>query len=271
MHVTLQEWALMVVAFLPRLVSALVIFAAGWYLGIWLGKLVDRLLQRQKVDQEIILLLRRATQWGVFLLLTIVALQQVGFNMTAFLAGLGALGIALGFAVQDVTQNLMAGVLLLLQQPFDLGDTIQVGEYIGTVLDINLRATEIRTWDGRRVYLPNAQVYTSPIVNYTRSEARRIEITLGVAYDTDLARAQEVALEAVRALPGVKEEPAPSVVFHTFGESSIDFTVYYWIDPQRTDYFAAQTAGIHALHHAFQEAGIDIPFPIRTVYLQKEN
>ena len=271
MHTSLQEWALMALAFLPRLISALVIFAAGWYLGVWLGKLVDRLLQRRKVDREIALLLRRATQWGVFLLLTIVALQQVGFDMTAFLAGLGAAGIALGFAVQDVTQNLMAGILLLLQQPFDIGDAVQVGDYAGTVLDINLRATEIRTWDGRRVYLPNAQVYTSPIVNYSRSEARRIGITLGVAYDTDLARAQAVALQAVHALPGVKEEPAPTVVFHTFGESSIDFTVYYWIDPQSTDFFAAQTAGVQALHRAFQEAGIEIPFPVRTVYLQQEN
>jgi len=269
MEISLQEWAMLVAAFVPKLLSALVIFGVGWYLAVWLGKLVERLLQRRKVDREIALLLRRATQWGVFAASTLMALDQVGFDITTFLAGLGALGFALGFAVQDITQNLMAGVLLLLQQPFDIGDAIQVGDYAGVVLDINLRATEMRTWDGRRVYVPNAQVYTSAIVNYSRSEARRIGITLGVAYDTDLPHAQQVALEAVRRLPGVKEDPAPTVVFHTFGESSVDFTVYYWINPRETDYFAAQTAGVQALHRAFQEAGIDIPFPIRTVYLQK--
>ncbi len=270
MEASFQTWLVSVVNFLPRLITALVIFVGGLFLSGWLAKALGGLLRRRKTDPEVTLLLQQISRWGTIGLAITVALQQIGFDMTAFLTGLGVLGFTVGFAIQDVSKNFVAGILLLLQQPFDVGDAIEVGDYAGVVLDINLRATEMRTWDGRRVYIPNADVYTSAIVNYTRTDARRIDLTVGVAYDTDLAQAHEVALQAVRRLPGVKEDPAPTVVFHTFGESSIDFTLYFWIDTQQQGVWEAKTAAVQAIHRAFQEQGIEIPFPIRTVYLQKE-
>ncbi|HEY57707.1 MAG TPA: mechanosensitive ion channel [Anaerolineae bacterium] len=267
--ITFQEWLLVAASFLPRLIMALVLFVAGLVVSGWLGKALGVLLRRRKTDPEVILLLQQLTRWGLMALFTVVALQQVGFDMTAFLTGLGVLGFTVGFAIQDVSKNFVAGVLLLLQQPFDIGDAIQVGDYAGVVLNINLRATEMRTWDGRRVYIPNADVYTQAIINYTRTQARRIEITVGVAYDTDLTQAREAALEAVRSVPGVQEDPAPTVVFHTFGESSIDFTVYFWIDPKETGLWEAKSAAVQVVHRVFQEKGIEIPFPIRTVYLHQ--
>lgn len=265
-----QEWFLIAMNFLPRLVVALVIFVAGLAVASWLGKALGVVLRRRKTDPEVALLLQQLTRWGLIGFFTVMALQQVGFDMTAFLTGLGVLGFTVGFAIQDVSKNFVAGILLLLQQPFDIGDAIQVGDYAGVVLDVNLRATEMRTWDGRRVYIPNADVYTQAITNYSRAQTRRIELTVGVAYDTDLNVAREAALEAVRAVPGVLEDPAPTVVFHTFGGSSIDFTVYFWINPQETDLFGAKSAAVQAIHRVFQEKGIEIPFPIRTVYLQQQ-
>ena len=269
MSASFQEWLLLAASFLPRLIVALVIFVAGLAVSGWLAKVLGALLRRRDTDQEVTLLLQQLTRWGLIAFFTVMALQQVGFDMTAFLTGLGVLGFTVGFAIQDVSKNFVAGILLLLQQPFDIGDAIQVGDYAGVVLDISLRATEMRTWDGRRVYIPNADVYTSAIVNYTRAQARRIEITVGVAYDTDLTQAREAALEAVRSVPGVKDDPAPTVVFHTFGESSIDFTVYFWIDPKETGLWEAKSAAVEAIQRVFQEKGIDIPFPIRTVYLHQ--
>ncbi len=271
MDLPFQTWLVSALNFLPRLVTALVIFVGGLFLSGWLTKMLGGVLRRRNTDPEVALLIQQITRWGLIGLAITVALQQVGFDMTAFLTGLGVLGFTVGFAIQDVSKNFIAGILLLLQQPFDVGDAIQVGDYAGIVLDVNLRATEMRTWDGRRVYIPNADVYTSAIVNYTRTDARRIDLTVGVAYDTDLAQAQEVALQAVRSIAGVKDDPEPTVVFHTFGESSVDFTVYFWIDTQETGLWEAKTAAVKAIHRAFQEHGIDIPFPIRTVYLQRED
>lgn len=262
-----QMWLEQGVQWLGRLLSGLVIFVLGLVLAGWLSKLLDRWLQRRRTDAEVSLLLTRGTRWTVVIVFTVMALQQVGFQVTAFLAGLGVLGFTVGFAIQDVSKNLVAGVLLLLQQPFEIGDAIEVAGYAGTVQDVTLRATELRTWDGRLVYIPNAEVYTNPIVNYTRTPSRRIDLTVGVAYGTNLERVRQVALEALREVPGLCDNPAPQVVFHTFGESSVDCTLYFWFDVQQATFFEAQSAAVEAIHRRFAEAGIEIPYPIRTVYL----
>jgi len=268
-----EQWnALMVAAvkFLPKAVAAMVIVVLSLWLAAWLAKLVRRLLVGRKVDPELALLLSHLTRWGVIGLGLITALQQVGFNVTAFLTGLGVLGFTVGFAIQDVSKNLVAGILLLLQQPFDMGDIIEVSGYLGQVEEITLRATALRTFDGRLVYIPNADVYTSAIVNFSRTDKRRVEVDVGVAYDTDLAKAKAVALDAVKALEGVQAEPAPSAIFHTFNDASVDMTVYFWIDIASADWLKAKDAAVQAIHTAFAQEGIEIPYPIQTVLLHQE-
>ncbi len=263
-----QEWVSQGVQWFINVVSGLVVLVIGLVLAGWFSRWIGQVLKRRETDPEVALLLTRLTRWGTITLFTVMGLQQAGFEVSAFLAGLGVIGFTIGFAIQDVSKNLVAGVLLLLQQPFDIGDAIEVAGYAGSVLDITLRATELKTWDGRRVYIPNADVYTSPIVNYSRTNMRRVEVAVGVAYDSDLEAVRRVALEAVREVPGVCEEPAPEVAFHTFGASSVDCTVYFWIDTTQTDPRAAKDAAVVAIHRRFAQAGIEIPYPVRTVYLQ---
>lgn len=265
-----QYWLERAMAFLPKLIASLVVFVLGLAAAAWLAPLTRRALERRKVDHALVLLFEQIVRWSVVTLTIVVALQQVGFDVTAFLTGLGVLGFTVGFAIQDVSKNFVAGVLLLLQRPFDLGDAIEVAGYAGVVEGVTLRATEIRTWDGRLVYLPNAEVYTNPIVNYTRAARRRVEVTVGVAYGTDLEQARRAALEAVVQVPGVLTEPAPEVAFHTFGASSVDCTVYFWIDTEQTNPRAAKDQAVVALHRVFAERGIEIPYPIQTVYLHRE-
>jgi small-conductance mechanosensitive channel len=160
-----------------------------------------------------------------------------------------------------VAKNFVAGILLLVQQPFDIGEVIETSEYAGTVLDISLRATEMRTFDGRYVFIPNADVFVNPLINYSRAPRRRINLQVGVATDADLEQVSRVALEAVRSLPAVLEDPPPQVVFSEFGASSMDFTLYYWIDTEQAGTYEATDAGVKALYSAFAREGIECPYP----------
>jgi small conductance mechanosensitive channel len=265
--ITLQQLLANFLAFLPRMVIALLIFVCSLYAAGLLSKIVRRTMEKRKTDNEIMLLIVKITRWSVLILGTVAALQQVGFNLTAFLAGLGILGFTIGFALQDVSKNFVAGLLLLLEQPFDIGDTIEVSDYIGTVATVELRATEIYTFDGQNVLIPNADVFTNPIKNYSRYSKRRFDLSLGVAYDADLELARATILEVLATLPGLLSDPAPWVVYHKFGESSIDLTAYYWVDLSIGDYNAAIDTPITGITAAFAEKGIEIPYPTRSVIL----
>lgn len=259
-----------VVASLPNVFTAILILVASLYLARLLSNLLTRVLKRQEADREVTLLLAQLTRWSVIAIGIITALQRF-FDVTAFLAGLGILGFTVGFALQNIMQNFVAGVILLIQQPFDVDDAIEVDGIGGTVLTINLRTTEMRTWDGRIVIVPNANILSNPITNYTRADRRRIELPVGVSYGSDPAIARQVVMEAIKGVPGFVSEPAPVVVFHTFAGSSIDMTAYFWIDTAKTNPFAAQDAALEFVKAALEKNGIEIPFPITTVYMQSES
>lgn len=268
---TLEQLLQNAILFLPRLIFGLVIFAIGLYVAGLARKVVRAYSAKRNLDSELTMLFGRLAYWGVAVLATVLALEQVNFNVVAFVAGLGVVGFTIGFALQDIAKNLVAGMLLLLQQPFAIGELIEVNGYSGRVEDISLRATQLRTFDGLLVYIPNADVYTSPLTNLSRAPKRRIELKVGVAYDTDLEAATEVILAAIVGVPGViADDPAPQVVFKTFGDSAIELSLYYWFDTAASGYFAAQDGGVKAITRAFRAAGIVIPFPIRTVVMAQE-
>ena len=250
--------------FLPRMLAAMVLFVITLYLAAWISKLIKRILEKRRTDPGITLLVYHVTRWTIVILGTISALRQVNFEVTAFLAGLGILGFTVGFALQDISQNVIAGFLLLIQKPFELGDLIQIDEFTGTVQSVDLRSTELRTRDGHNVLIPNAYVFTKPITNYSRQATWRISLPIGVAYNSDLELVQRVTLQAVQVLPDVLDDPAPMLFFHTFNDFSIDFTLYYWIDGRITSPFTSTHPAIIAIQKAYAQAGIEIPYPIQT-------
>jgi small-conductance mechanosensitive channel len=264
-----QDWLADFIRFIPRLMFSLVLFALTLALAGVLSRIVRQALTRRQADPELTLLVGQMTRWGVVTLGVIVALQQVNFDVAAFLTGVGIVGFTIGFAIQDVSKNFVAGVLLLLQQPFDMGDAVEVGDFAGTVETVTLRATELRTFDGRHVLIPNADVFTSPIVNYSRTNRRRVELAAGVAYDSDLELVRQTASEAIAGISGVLKKPAPNVVFDNLGPSTVDLTIYYWISTRQTNPFAAKDAGVKAIKTAFEGAGIDMPYPTQTVYVRQ--
>jgi small conductance mechanosensitive channel len=257
--------------FIPNLIVALIIFLLTLYTGSLAARIVKRALGKRQTDPELSMLLSRLARWTIIVLGTIWALERVNFNVTGFVAGLGIAGFTIGFALKDVAENFVAGILLLLQQPFDIGDAIEVAGYGGTVTDIQIRATTMRTWDGLLVVIPNAQVYTNAITNFSKVEQRRIGLNIGVGYETDLQKAQDTMIQVVTDLPGViKDDPAPTVVFQEFADSSINAMLYFWFDTKEVGYFPTLDGAIKGIKVAFEKEGINIPFPIRTVYVQQQ-
>jgi small-conductance mechanosensitive channel len=254
---------------LPSLIAALVVFVVGLYLASIVRRVVRKSLERRTKNPQPIILVSQLVYWLVVILVAAISLQMVGFNLTAFLAGLGIAGITIGFALQDVTKNFIAGLLMLIQQPFDVGETIEVGGYTGTVLAIDLRATQLRTSDGRLVLIPNGEVFVSPITNFSQAKSRRIEISTGVAYESQPETVRQTALQAIEAIPGLISDPPPVVRFTNFGSSTFDLTIHYWIDTSQTGVAAAKDAGLEAVKAAFEETRIDMPYPVQTVYLKQ--
>ncbi len=259
--------------FLPGLITAVVVFIVFLFLSAWLAKAVEVAAEQRRAEPELVILLKRLTRWGTFILGVILALDQVNFDITSLVAGLGIAGFTIGFALQDVAKNFVAGVLLLLQQPFEIDDMIEVGDFKGNVLNITLRATELRAIDGRQVYIPNGDVFVSPIINYTQSQRRRIEISTGVAYESDLDHVIRVAQAAIEGLPGLLEEPTPKIIFTAFGASAVDLTILYWVDTEEGSEFKveveyARDAGIKAIKRAFEAEKIEMPYPTMAILTQ---
>jgi small-conductance mechanosensitive channel len=180
------------------------------------------------------------------------------------LLGLGS--VAFGFAFQDIFKNFLAGVLLLLNEPFRLGDQVIVDDFEGTIEDITIRSTQIKTYQGERIVIPNSIVFTSPVQVLTAMPHRRTDLALGVDYSTDLPTAIQILLKTVSIIPGVLTAPEPEVDAVAFGESSIDLMVRFWTLPQIVQVRQTRSRVIVAIKQACDRAGISIPFPIRTIY-----
>lgn len=181
------------------------------------------------------------------------------------LGGLGIISIAVGIAFQDVLGNLFAGVLILVREPFSERDQIAVGDVRGTVERVTLRETVVKTFDGRRVLIPNSTVHGGVLTVQTGYGAVRTSLMVGVAYDTDLALARRVAVEAMNGQPGVLDDPSPQALVKELGASTIDIELRFWSGARQLETREAQDAVIEAVVTAFAEAGVDMPAEVRVL------
>lgn len=231
------------VAAVPNILTALFIFLLSLYLARLLGNLLRRVLLKRNTASSVTHLLADILGWTVIVFGAITALQRF-FNVTAFLTGLGIIGFTVGFALQNVLQNFVSGIILLAQQPFHVGDEIQVLNFEGLVLQINIRTTEMQATDGRIVILPNAEVISHPIVNYTRANRRRVDLSLQVSAQTDPELVRSLILNEVREMPGFVHSPSPTVLFQNLEQDSIALQIFFWVD---TSLISTSTAKDHAL------------------------
>lgn len=265
----LETLLVQAVEFLPKLIAGLITFFLSVLAAPPLARWVRRALVRRLKDEEIVCLLGRLTHWSVVIVGTLVALDQVNFDVTGFLAGLGVVGITLGFALQDIARNFVAGILILMRQPFEIGDAVQVGGYTGKVREVTTRDTVIETWDGELAIIANTQVFEDPILNFTRLPQRRRSINIGLGYDQDVGRAMQVFSEAVRDVEGVLDEPEPHVLAEELGDFALTLVVRFWVDQTVSSLLGVQSDVVVAINAAAERAGIALPYPIQTVRLEQ--
>lgn len=257
------------VAAIPALVVAVIVFAGFVLLAFIVKGGVARLTEaRLHAHRNAGVAVGRLAQGFVIFLGLLVALSVA---MPTFKPGdvvqvLGIGSVAIGFAFRDILQNFLAGILLLVTQPFRIGDQIVANGYEGTVEEIQARATFIRTYDGRRVVVPNAELFTDTVVVNTAFEHRRLEYDVGIGYGDDIERARTLILEAVRGTEGVLAEPAPDVLLMDFAPSSVSLRVRWWIaPPQRADALDARDKVLTAVKNQLTSHGIDLPFPTQQI------
>lgn len=227
-------------------------------------RVTDMAIKNQSLRSLLIQLSYVATWVAGVLICSVIAFPDLRLGDIIGLLGLGS--VAIGFAFQDIFKNFLAGILLLLQEPFRLGDQIIVDGYEGTVEEISIRSTQIRTYQGELIVVPNSIVFTSTVQVLTNLPRRRTDLAIGVDYNTPLSHAVEVLYKAISGVDGVLTEPNPEVDIVGFGDSSIDLKVRYWTVPHRAEVRRIQTRVMLALKNACDGAEINIPYPIRTVY-----
>ena len=248
----------------PNLLTALAIFIISLYLARLISNVLRRVLRRQKAPEGVTHLLAELILWTIITLGAITAIQRF-FNVTAFLAGLGIIGFTVGFALQDVMKNLVSGIILLIQQPFHVGEVIGAAGFDGTVQQIDLRTTQMETTDGRIVTLPNANILTNPIINYTRARRLRVDLSLSLPHTTDPLTTQQLVLEAIQGVPGFVSEPAPVVVFNSLTSSAMELIINFWIDTTQNKTVNAKDTALLKIISEFGKQGIEIPHPVQRV------
>jgi len=226
---------------------------------------VARGLNRERVDFAVQRLVSNLLRVGLVTGAILLALSVAGVQVGAALAAIGLVGLALAFALQNILENSVAGMLILIRKPFGRGDQIETNGYAGTVEDVDLRVTRLRVFDGELVVVPNSDVFTHPIVNLTKLGPRRTRVVVGIDYRDDQDAAFEVLRAAVAAAPGVLANPAPEVFALEFGDSSVDFEVPYWSAPDMRSVRAARDEVVRGCKRAVEAAGMTIPWPMRTL------
>lgn len=255
-RLTLQDWLIAGGIVIASIVVARV-----------LSSLLRRLLAATPASENGAHLIARFVAYVTVIVGFVYALNTVNVPIGPLLGALGVAGLALAFALQDLAENLIAGVSMQVRQPIKRGDEILTNELEGTVVDITLRTVIIDTFDGERVHIPNSMVWKNSILAATRRNTRRTTLMVGVAYDTDLDRAKEVLEEAVKDTEGVLDHPAPLALVTEFGDSSINFAVRYWHRPRMANLWRVRDEVARQIKRSLDQAGIEIPFPQRVVHL----
>ena len=253
---------------LPYLVVASVVYALFYVAAKNVRRLVSRLSDRRRKHRNVGLVLGRLAEGALLLLGVLVALVIAlpSFKPAQLIQLLGISSVAVGFAFRDILQNFLAGILILLTEPFRLGDQITVGGFEGTVEAIETRATLLRTYDGRRVVIPNATLFTDSVTVNTAFDKRRLEYDVGIGYGDDLETARALIVETLGELEGVLKDPPPEALVVDLAASSVTVRARWWIaPPRRAEALASTDRVLTALKATLTAHGIDLPFPTRQI------
>jgi len=247
---------------LQRIILVVLIAAAGFILLKILSSLIER-MTRKVLSQQYNMLVRKAIQYTGAVILLFIVLSLLGVNINALLGAAGIVGIAVGFASQTSMSNLISGLFLISEKPFEIGDVIKVGEHTGVILSIDLLSLKIKTFDNQYIRIPNSLLLNTELTNVTRFPIRRLDIKLTVGYRTDVNRLKRILLEIAGSNPYCLDEPEPLIVFAEFRESGIEFLFGVWF--YRDHYLDLKNSIMQQIKERFEAEGIEFPFPHRTL------
>ncbi|WP_299607501.1 mechanosensitive ion channel domain-containing protein [uncultured Tateyamaria sp.] len=244
--------------------AAILILIVGWTVAAWLGRRVTRIgLGSAHLDDTLFNFLGSIVRYVVLGFTFLIVLNTFGVQTTSVVAAVGAAGLAIGLALQGTLSNVAAGVMLILFRPLKIGDFVDVAGKMGTVRDVTLNFTELADLGNAQVIIPNSEVWGNVITNYSIYPTRRAEWTFGVGYGVNLKDAEQVIRDTIMADDRSKSEPEPFIQVNNLGDSSVDFLVRVWCDS--ADYFQYQADMKRKVKEALDDAGVDIPFPTRTL------
>ena len=247
-----------------HILKASILLLAGFVVAGLASRAIGRILINN-FSQHHVVLFKRLVYWLLLALFIASALKQLGFSLSVLLGAAGVLSVALGFASQTSASNLISGLFLIGEQPFQLGDTIKVGNTTGEVLSIDLLSVKLRTFDNLYVRIPNESLIKSEMTNLTRFPIRRFDLLIGVAYKENISQVRQVMLKVADNNPLCLDEPDPMFLFLGFGDSSLNIQFSVWA--KRENFRDLRNSLQEEIKQAFDDAGIEIPFPQRTVYL----
>lgn len=265
----LREEAYAFLAALPMFALAILVVVLAWWLGSWLsrrGLLARTVARRSPFLRD---LATTTVRWTVLLAGVVVALEILDATamVGAVLGTAGVLGVALGFAFKDILENYLAGILMSLRQPFAPRDHVVIDGNEGLIVALNSRATILMTLDGNHLRLPNALVFRSVTLNYTRNPSRRFEFDVGIGVNDDLIRAQQIGIAEMLNLNGVISVPPPRALIIGLGDSSVQMRFQGWVDQRQNDFLLVKSEAIRRVKLALEAAGMDLPEPIYRVQM----
>ena len=264
----LGSWISEVILMLPNILVAALVVVCFYLTSKYLSKLILSLLRRFSQNTAINKLIATLSSLLINLIGLFVALGILNLDktVTSLLAGVGVVGLALGFAFQNSAANFISGLGMAIRSPLNVGDLIETNDYYGIVSKIGLRSTEIRTLQGQLVDIPNRLIYQNPFANYNTLGSRRVDLICGVSYGDDLQKVEDLVLKTIEGISNLDKQKKPELFFSEFGDSSINFKLLYWVKfKEEKDYLKAVHEGIKIIKSAFDENDITIPFPIRTL------
>jgi small conductance mechanosensitive channel len=257
----LAAWA---ASALPNLLAGILLLVAGWWAAVWAQRALGRVLD-SRLDVTLRGVVLTLVRYAILVVVMVAALGQFGIQTTSVFAALGAIGLAVGLALQGTLANVAAGFMLLWLRPFRVGDYIDAGGIAGTLRDVGIFACQIHTWDGIFQFVPNAELWNKRVINYSRLPNRLVDLKFGISYDDSIADARNVLMRIATSDERVYRDPEPQVFVDELGDSAVVMALRVWADT--TNYWDVRRALTEQAKLQLEGAGLTIPFPQRDVHL----
>ncbi len=252
-----------------NLITAIVIFYVGRLAVRVITRGIDRVMTAQEVDKTLVSFVTNLVSMILLVIVVIAAVSALGVQTTSFIAILGAAGLAVGLALQGSLSNFASGVLIIIFRPYKVGDFIEGAGISGSVVDVQILTTVLKTGDNKQIIVPNSQIMGGIITNYSANDTRRVDMVVGVSYEDDLDKVRGTIEELIAAEDRILDDPAPTIAVSELADSSVNFVVRPWV--RTSDYWGVKFDLTEAIKKRFDQDGISFPFPQQDVHLYKHD